>query len=301
MKADLHLHTTRSDGELSPAELVDRAAQSGLEIISVTDHDTIAGLDEALKAAADEGIRLIPGIEITVSFRRSFFTGSLHVLTYFGRNLLEERDFRESLERTVSGGRGPALVKSRVEAINREFGPHGREPLLERPLEVEEVSELAENISRRHFAMALSRNHGLSREEVSSLIGNDSPAYIPSGIELEVLAEFLGGWPVVPVLAHPAAGSFPGESHYREVLPPLSTVERLLPEFLDAGLLGLEVYYPGHTPEHTGYLLGLADRLGLVVTGGSDFHDDVQRPLMPAGSVGDTSAFLELMEGMVPG
>lgn len=297
MKADLHLHTTRSDGELSPAEMVARAAQSGLEIVSVTDHDTIAGLDEALKAAADEGIRLIPGIEITVSFRRSFFTGSLHVLTYFGRDLLEERDFRESLERTVSGGRGPALVKSRVEAVNREFGPHGREPLLERPLEVEEVSELAENISRRHFALALSRNHGLSREEVGSLIGNDSPAYMPSGIGLDDLGDFICRWPVVPVLAHPAAGSFPGGSHYREVLPPLSTVERLLPEFLEAGLLGLEVYYPGHTAEHTEYLLGLARENDLVVTGGSDFHDESERPLMKPGSVGDISAFLELLYG----
>lgn len=297
-KADLHMHTTCSDGELTPDRLVREAANVGLDVMAVTDHDTVAGIGEALREADKQGIRNIPGIEITVRFRREHFTGSLHVLTYFAPKLLSDSEFRSDLERTVSGGRGPALVEQRVGSINREFGPHGRQPLLTRELTVREVSSLAGNISRRHFALALSGNHGLSREDVTRLIGNSSPAYVPSGIDLPLLRGFLHRWPVVPVLAHPAAGSFPGDSHYKEVLPPLSTVDGLMPEFLEAGLMGLEVYYPGHTPEHVEYLLRLADELGLVVTGGSDCHDLTHRPLMGPGFAGDVSAFLGLMDNL---
>lgn len=297
-KVDLHMHTTCSDGALTPARLVREAADIGLDVMAVTDHDTIAGIGEALREAGKHGIRVIPGIEITVRFRREYFTGSLHFLTYFCEKFLDDGEFRNDLKETVSGGRGPALVEQRVESINREFGPNGSQPLLSRELTVGEISCLAENISRRHFAMVLSDNHGLSREDVSRLIGNSSPAYVPSGIDLHHLRGFLKRWPVVPVLAHPAAGSFPGDSHYKEVLPPLSTVERLMPEFLEAGIMGLEVYYPGHTPEHVEYLLKLADELDLVVTGGSDCHDTTERPLMGPDFVGDVSAFLRLMDIM---
>jgi len=85
------------------------------------------------------------------------------------------------------------------------------------------------------------------------------------------------------VLAHPAAGSFPGEGHYKEVLPPLEIVTRLLSEVLDAGVKGLEVYYPGHSPEHQVLLLSWAEKYDLLVTGGSDCHDSAKRPLGTAG------------------
>jgi predicted metal-dependent phosphoesterase TrpH len=297
-ETDLHLHSCFSDGELTPEELVITAAGLGLDIVSLTDHDTVAGLDRALKAAVEHGIQLIPGVEITVRFLRRDFTGSLHVLVYWNVELLADSDFLKHLGSTVAGGRGPALVRSRVASINREFGPKGRTPLLKRELDEEEVTGLADNISRRHFAMALAKGHGLSREQVSLLIGNQSPAYVPSGIPLERAGEFLGAWPVVPVLAHPAAGSFPGGSHYSEVLPPLEVVEGLLPEFMDAGVKGLEVYYPGHTPEHTRHLINLARENDLVVTGGSDMHDLSQRPMQGPGFVGDVSDFLHLLSRM---
>ena len=86
------------------------------------------------------------------------------------------------------------------------------------------------------------------------------------------------------MLAHPAAGSFPGEGHYKEVLPPVETVARLLPEVLDAGVRGLEIHYPGHAPEHKALLLAWAEKYDLLVTGGSDCHDSVNRPLGTAGS-----------------
>ncbi len=294
---DLHLHSDCSDGELAPEELVRLAASRGFDIISITDHDTVAGVGRALAAAEEHSISVIPALEITLRFLERDFTGSLHLLVYWNEELMENGDFLQHLVSTVSGGRGPALVQSRVSSINKEFGPHGRTPVLERELQVEEISSLADNISRRHFAMALSGGHGLSREQVSMLIGNESPAYVPSGIPLERAKEFLCAWPVVTVLALPAAGSYPGESHYSEVLPPLEVVEGLLPRFLDAGVEGLEVYYPGHTPEHISHLLSLAEECGLVVTGGSDMHDIKDRPMQDSGFVGDVSNFLRLLAG----
>ncbi|MBU2631591.1 MAG: PHP domain-containing protein, partial [Proteobacteria bacterium] len=80
------------------------------------------------------------------------------------------------------------------------------------------------------------------------------------------------------VLAHPAAGSFPGKGHYKEVLPPLEIVEKILPEFIEAGINGLEVYYPGHIIEHQELMKSWAKKNHLLVTGGSDCHDGQERP-----------------------
>lgn len=91
---------------------------------------------------------------------------------------------------------------------------------------------------------------------------------------------------LVKVLAHPAAGSFPGDSHYKETLPPVETVERLLPEFMDPNIIGLdgfEARYPGHIPEHEKLVESWAKTRGLLVTGGSDCHDSAARALGKAG------------------
>ncbi len=293
--ADLHIHTTCSDGEYTPSEMVQAAKDMGFNTIAITDHDTTSGLSEALKAGRDAGIEVIPGIEITIRFRREYFTGSLHVLVYFREELFHDKAFMAELEGIVSKGRGPALVEERVRCINEEFGPAGTTPLLKRNLTVEEISAYAVNISRRHFAKALSERHGLSKEDISLLIGNDSPAYVPSGVDMKLLKVLFRKYPVIPVLAHPAAGSFKGGGHYKEVLPPLYTVERILPEFLNLGIRGLEVYYPGHVQEHVEYLLELARKHDLVVTGGSDCHDATQRPLLKPGMVRSVSAFLTLL------
>ncbi len=278
--ADLHSHSTASDGEYTPTELVLAAHDLGLKALSLTDHDTIAGLDEAVVAGHRVGVTVIPGVEVSLRFRRPFFVGTLHLLLYFAPSRLEDVAFRKAVREVLGQGRGDTLVRARVEAINVEFGPQGRQPLLTQALTSDEIAAYGNNITRRHFALALGERHGLNREQVAALIGNDSPAYIPSGIELELLRPFLAQFPAVRILAHPAAGSFPGESHYKEVLPPLEVVERLMPEFLTLGLDGLEVYYPGHTPEHRALLLEWVKRYGLpLVTGGSDCHDRATRPL----------------------
>jgi len=283
--ADLHNHTTASDGDFSPGDLVVRAAGMGIKVLGVTDHDTLDGLESALDAGKKQGIEVFPGVEISVRFNRAFFTGTLHLLTYFSSALLKDSGFVTRFKTLLAAGRGQSLVRARIEKINEVFGSSGKSPLLSRDLAFEDIAAYSANASRRHFALALAEKLGISdKDTITRIIGNDSPAYLPSGVDLGQVKVFLNTEPVVAVLAHPAAGSFPGEGHYKEVLPPLETVVRLLPEVLDAGVKGLEVHYPGHAPEHRALLLAWAQKYDLLVTGGSDCHDSVSRPLGAAGA-----------------
>lgn len=282
--ADLHNHTRASDGDFTPAELVARAKELGLGAVAITDHDTLRGIEPGLAAGRQAGIRVIPGVEVSVRFCRSFFTGTLHLLCYFSENRLSDTGFVNGFETVMAKGRGEGLVKERVVRINDVFGPTGKTPLLPRDLTFQDIAGFSSNASRRHFALALSEKLGITdKQTIHQIIGNDSPAYLPSGIELNDLAGFIQKHPLLAVLAHPAAGSFPGKGHYREVLPPVETVKTLLPEFLAAGIQGLEVFYPGHTSAHQELLRSWATQYDLLVTGGSDCHDALERPLGVAG------------------
>ena len=302
--ADLHNHSTASDGEYTPSELVLKAREIGLKAMALTDHDTIAGLDEAVSSGHKSGIKVIPGIEVSIRFRRPFFVGTLHLLLYFSEALLKDTGFRDDLSSIVSKGRGLTLVMDRIDAINSEFGPEGREPLLARPLSIDEITSQGDNITRRHFFMALSKNHDITdRGRIDRIIGNNSPAYISSGIDMNRLKPLIERYPVVKVLAHPAAGSFPGESHYNEVHPPIDVVERLLPELLAPGIIGIdgiEVYYPAHTEELEEILFDWVRRYDLLITGGSDCHDRENRPLGIKGmDQGELDKLLERIEGSI--
>ncbi|MGB3976588.1 MAG: PHP domain-containing protein [bacterium] len=283
-EADLHNHTTFSDGSLTPAQLVYEAHQLGLKALGVTDHDTIDGLYEALSAAEDYPVKIIPGVEITVRFMETFFIGSLHLLAYFKEALLEDEAFLKETSEVLALGRGSALTRSRIERINEVFSPDGSEPLLPRLLTEDDVYAHGDRISRRHFSLALKSMGIHDPAIINRIIGNASPAYVPSGSSLSVLKTYLQKWPLTLVLAHPAAGSFPGENVYREVLPPFEIVDRLMPNFLDVGLAGLEIEYPGHTPEWKGRLRQyLEEKKLFIVTGGSDCHDKTDRPLGLSG------------------
>lgn len=279
-RADLHNHTTHSDGDATPAELVARARVLGLAALAVTDHDTIAGLPDALAAGRREGVEIVCGLELTVSFAEPLLRGSLHMLLYLPEELLADQGFLDATAETLAGGRGKQLVRARLDAINECFAPGASEPLLPRPLTEQDIYAHGHQISRRHFALALRELGFTERAEMSRIIGNDSPAYIPSGAPLHTLTDYLARFPFARVLAHPAAGSFPGDSHYKEVLPPFEVVEQLLPRFLAAGLDGLEVSYPGHSRKWVERLEQKVAELGLpLATGGSDTHDDSLRPL----------------------
>lgn len=277
--ADLHNHTTASDGDFSPEELVGLAKKKNIKALGVSDHDTLAGLDRAVAEGEKQGIDVIPGVEVSIRFKRSYFTGTLHLLCYFGKTLLADPDFCDRFNAILANGRGESLVRARIAEINKIFGPGKPNALLSREMEYDDIAKLSSNATRRHFALALDEIFGISDNAVrNQIIGNDSPAYLPSGIELESITPMVTAFPMVVSLAHPAAGSFSGEGHYKEVLPPVETVERILPEFLEVGINGLEVYYPGHTPAHIRLMETWAEKHGLVKTGGSDCHDAVDRP-----------------------
>ncbi len=277
--ADLHNHTTLSDGEFTPIELIEKAKAMGLKAIAVTDHDTLKGLKSAMTAGEKLGIKVIPGVEISIRFKRSFFTGTLHLLCYFSVDTFSDEELMTEITLILARGRGEDLVRARVNEINRFFGPRGITPVLPRVMEFEDIAGQSNNATRRHFALALTETLGIKdKKTVHSIIGNESPAYLPSGVELEDVRGLIRKKGILCVLAHPAAGSFPGPGHYKEVLPPLDTVLQILPEFLEAGIHGLEVYYPGHTQAQQDHLKTLAAQYHLLITGGSDCHDGMDRP-----------------------
>ena len=284
--ADLHNHSTASDGELSPSEVINQAAEKGFTAVSLTDHDTLAGIDEALAAGIKAKIKVIPGVELTLRLKRPEFVGSLHFLLYFQPELLKDQNFIKAIKELFAAGRGAALVRDRVAAINHFFGPNAATAKLKRELTVKEIENFGNNITRRHFARALSENHQLERPQVNEIIANQSPAYLPSGIDPEKLLPLRRKFPLLIFFAHPAAGSYPPPSHYREVLPPWPTVADLMPEFLapePIGIDGLEIEYPGHREIEKKALRKLAADHDLLISGGSDGHDLTERPYGVAG------------------
>ena len=306
--ADLHNHSTASDGELSPSEAVKQAAAKGYKAVSLTDHDTLDGIAEALTAGTTNNITVIPGIELTLRLKRSEFVGSLHLLLYFRPELLNEPDFVNTTRELFATGRGDALVRNRVSAINHFFGPdsvaakQNGTTILKRNLTVTEIEKCGNNITRRHFAKVLSENHKLERIQVDTIIANQSPAYLPSGIDPDKFLPLRRKFPLLIFLAHPAAGSFPPPSHYREVLPPWPTVAGLMPEFLAPEPIridGLEIEYPGHREVDKAELREIATANDLLISGGSDGHDLQSRPYGVCGiDTDDFSQFLNRYEAL---
>ncbi len=277
--ADLHNHTTASDGDFLPDQMVEQAKIHGIKAIGITDHDTLNGLYKAVQAGEKHNVEVIPGVEVSIRFKRSFFTGTLHLLCYFNKQLVFDNNFVNEFQNILKQGRGEKLVQARVNEINKVFGPEQENPLLTRDLEFQDIAALSSNATRRHFAIALKHNFNISSPDtINAIIGNNSKAYIPSGIQLKEIIDFIHKNKILAALAHPAAGSFPGKGHYKEVLPSFEIVKKIFPEFLNARIHGLEVYYPGHTKYYQELLKIMALKHQLIVTGGSDCHDIRERP-----------------------
>ncbi len=240
-RVDLHVHTTASDGQCSPSEIVRMALKIGLTAVGITDHDTTEGVAEAIQAARGTSLEVISGVEISTDISRS----EVHILGYF----VAHRDPELC----------KVLARFRLSRLERAQRIIDRLSQLGMPLEWEHVRQLAsgESIGRPHIARAM-----LERQYVSSIdeafrlyIGRYRAAYMdryklsPTAAVQTILAA--GG---LPVLAHPLY------------------VSHLVPELARRGLAGLEAYYTGYTPDDTSFLLDLATQHGLVATGGSDFH-----------------------------
>lgn len=242
MTVDFHSHTLQSDGTLSPAELVAKMRARGVAWFSITDHDTV----RAYADLAAPGQRMIPGIEINTTWNGS----DVHILGY--RIPTGASPLADVLERNREFRR--ARIDLMVDGLNRAGYP----------VTVEQV--LAESggghaLGRPHVAKALVRN-GMIRDIESAfreLLTQGKPGYAPSHhitpLEAIEVVRASGG---VPVLAHPG--------RLRD--------EGIIAELVPHGLAGLEVFYPTHSPQQTAHFRALARTHGLMMTAGSDFHDE---------------------------
>jgi hypothetical protein len=242
---DLHVHTSASDGILTPAEVLHQAEQIGLPGIAITDHDTVEGLSAAWACMESKhlNLELISGIELNTEVE----AGEVHLLGYY-----IDDQCPQLLENLQEIKAARFMRARRMVSRLREMGYL---------ITFEQVRNLAQNdlIARPHVAKALmEKGYVFSiREAFNKFIGRGCPAYVPryrftprKAIELIQAA---GG---ITVLAHPG----------------LVRNTRLVEEILDMGVQGVEVFYPEHSIQETDYFLDMAARRGLLVTGGSDFH-----------------------------
>ena len=255
---DLHLHTTASDGALSPAALVARAARAGIRTLAVTDHDTIGGLAEAGAAAASAGVTFVPGIEITAVEEGR----DVHVLGYY----FDPAD--AALAQFLAGQREDRI--RRVREIARRLAALGV------PIDVERIltdaRESGASIGRPHIAEALvAAGHVVSRDVAfERFLERSAPAFVPRrGAGVPGVIDVIRRAGGVASLAHPG----------------LTRIDDRIPAFARAGLDALEVRHPDHDGETERRYRSLADTLGLAVSGGSDFHADHGHHRCPLGSV----------------
>ena len=253
-RIDLHCHTTLSDGLLSPPELVTEAAELQLSTIAITDHDTVEGITEGLEAGARLGVEVLPGVEINTDVPR----GEVHILGYWFGDGWQDTQLEALLHRLATGR------VARAQEMVRKLGELGA------PISFERVQEIAigEIIGRMHVAMALveAGHVATPREAFDRYIERNGPAYAARfKLSPEDACRAIARTGGLPALAHPFSDIIDGEV-------PSQTLEQRVESLRDAGLKGLEVYYPGHTAVMMDLLLELTRRFALVPVGGSDYH-----------------------------
>lgn len=250
MWVDLHVHTSASDGTLSPEEVVRKAKAMGLGCLAITDHDTLDGIQEAIEAGDSLGMMVISGLEMSVDLEQG---RSFHLLVY-------------GLDGGKSGF-GDFLREIRLRRAERNSALLEKLRSLGFPIDPEEVIEEGDRakMGRPHIARAMvKKGYVRSMEEAfSKFLGKGGKAYIPKKRpcyrEAMRIVREEGG---VPVLAHP---------HTMGTDRPME-LEIWIGKLLREGLMGVEVLYPDGPFQLRRFLLELCERRGLLKTGGSDFH-----------------------------
>jgi 3',5'-nucleoside bisphosphate phosphatase len=243
LRADLHVHTTFSDGVLTPAEVVEKALEMGLGAIAITDHDCAEGISEAIDAARGKPLEVVPGIEISAAAGDN----EIHMLGYFIDH--EDAALNETLGK---------MKENRIERIRNIL-----ELLKKEGLDVDEISVFKDvesgTIGRMHLARIMVesgfvKNH---HEAFDKYLGDGKPCSLRH-VRLDFtraisIIRSAGG---VPVLAHPGTMGR----------------DELFDGYVSSGMRGVEAYHiKHHTPETNRYL-SIAEKYGLIVTGGSDCH-----------------------------
>lgn len=244
IKIDLHMHTTASDGKLSPKDLVILASKQNLDIISITDHDTTAGIEEAMNASEPYNLKIIPGIELSTIHNNE----SIHILGYFKDDSYKNKEFQKFLK-DMQDYR-VYRAKKIVENLNTYFSIK---------LDYEKVFKKAKGvIARPHIASSIiEEGYPYSWDYIfNNIISKDSPAYVHNKkVSLSEGIKILKDLNALVILAHP-------------VLIKKSKVEDLLKYDFD----GIEALYFLNTNEDTLKFINLAEKYKKLVTFGSDFH-----------------------------
>lgn len=271
-RIDLHLHTTHSDGSLPPAEVLRLAQKAAVTALAITDHDITSGIPEAISVGQELGIEVIPGVEISSFDGRS----ELHILGYcldWNDPVLNERlgTLRASRHR-----RNPLII-DRLRAAGLD-------------ITYDEVRAMAgtESVGRPHIAQVLMRKGYVStaKEAFDRYLAEGKPAYVARDLPAPAEAiRWIREAKGVAVLAHPTWVKDNGEGL-------LACVTALK----ETGLDGVEVHYSTHSKSQTSSYLELAQRLDLLVTGGSDFHGITKPDIEVGYGRGDLKVHPRLLE-----
>ncbi len=241
-KVDLHIHTTYSDGIYTPAEIIKKSKELGLDAISITDHDTVNAITEATMSGKESGIEVIPGVEISSEFNGK----EVHILGYF------VDPFNKEFERYLNFFREERI--KRAERIIKKLEKLGLR------LTFEDIISVSKNsaIGRPHIALAMV-NKGLVSsyyEAFNKYIGNGCPAYEKKvHLSPESAYKIITDAGGLSFIAHP--GFMP---------------EEILKELIEAGVDGIEVFHPSHTPQKIKFYKGIVSEYFLLESGGSDYH-----------------------------
>ncbi|MBR6127608.1 PHP domain-containing protein [bacterium] len=249
VKGDFHIHTYYSDGVFSPEKIVDLAIDAGLQVISLTDHDNVLSYGvatEYLKTKEGVDFKIIPGIEVNTLYKDY----EVHILGYFPD--VTKPDFKALLK-----SQQQARIKQTKEILRLLAKKEGIKIAFE---DVKEMVAEGGSIGRPHIAKAITNAGGTSNvmEAYSKYIHKDSPVYIERKTvspfdAVEVIYDSGG----IPVIAHPYD---------------IDIAEDLIKKLMSCGLRGIEAYHRKHSPAIVEYFSSMAENLGLIVTGGSDFH-----------------------------
>ena len=269
MELDLHIHSNASDGSLDPCDVVARAAQGGLDVIALADHDTVGGVEEAARAGMDSRVHVIPAVELSVGADVT----DIHILGYY----IDPRN--EAL--LAHANEAARRREERLHIMLTRLAKQGIELSFEEVQGVRAVAPGKGTVGRLHLARALVEAGYVeyTAEAFVRYIGNDHDAYVP----LRLLT------PVEAVRLIRGAGGIAVWAH-----PPRRYLRELVGGLVACGLRGLEIYRPRTPPDQVIELERVAQTWGLLVTGGSDWHGPQHGELgdfsVPAS---DVAAFLD--------
>lgn len=249
---DLHTHSTASDGTFSPGDLVNKAVSKKLKVLAITDHDTVAGLEEAKKAAQNQDIIFIPGIELNIQWP----TGEFHLL---GLGLKQVSDDLNSIITYLQRQRETRNQKI-VELLNKDGFEMKMTELIDR--------FETESIGRPHIAqMMVEKGYVKQRQQAfDNFLGKGRKYYVDrAGADLSMASKAIKNSGGVPVHAHPL-------SLYLSI----NTLETTMEEIKAKGVMGLEAYHPAIRVSQGQQLEKIARKLDMFVTAGSDYHGKVR-------------------------